>query len=146
MPITVKTFMQSGLKAKIDNYYAPNVIAFLVNDSGGTLTNASTMVDVSALELPSGNGYARQLVTLPTASIIGGNAESQSDDIVFQASGGNIPTFSHICFVVGGNTTVGDSSGVIDRVEPVNNNSPISLQDGESYIHSYLHRETGNYV
>ena len=146
MAITQNTFMEAGLKAKIDNYYAPQTIAFLINDPSGTLTASSTMTNVVALELPSGNGYARQAVTLPTASIIAGNAEAQGDDIVFQASGGNIPTFSHICFCLGGSTTVGSTTGTIDRIEPVNNNSPLSLNDGESYIHSFLHRESGNYL
>jgi len=146
MAITQNTFMEEGLKAKIDNYYAPQTIAFLINDSSGTLTASSTMTSVVALELPSGNGYARQAVTLPKASIIAGNAEAQSEDIVFQASDGNIPTFSHICFCLGGSTTVGSTTGTIDRIEPVNNNSPLTLNDGESYIHSFLHRESGNYL
>jgi len=146
MPITSKTFMEDGLKAKINDYYAPQTIAFLVNDSGGALTPSSDMTAIAGLELPSGNGYSRKNVTLPNAVIVSGNAESTSQQVVFTANGGVMPQFSHICFVIGGTTSVGDTTGVIDRVEPVNNGVPITLQDGESYIHQFTHVEKGNYV
>ncbi|PNW34960.1 UNVERIFIED_CONTAM: hypothetical protein BEN50_17925 [Euhalothece sp. KZN 001] len=146
MAINQKTFMEEGLKARIDNYYAPQTIAFLINDSGGVLTPSSDMAAVAGLELPAGNGYTRQAVTLPSASIVSGSAESTSDQIIFQASGGNIPQFSHICFCVGGSTTVGSTTGKIDRIEPVNNGTPLSLNDGESYIHQFTQTESGNYV
>jgi hypothetical protein len=149
MAINNKTPMNEGLQAKIDDFYAPNTVAFLIDDSGGNLNNTSTMTQVAAQELPAGNGYGRIQVNIPFSAIQGTNpvqAVSTSDDIVFQASGGNIPLFTHICFVINGNTTVGNTTGKIDRIEPVNNGTPISLNDGESYKHSFVHKEQVTYA
>jgi len=138
--------MEQGLKARIDSYYAPQTIAFLVKDNSGALNAASNMAAVAGLELPAGNGYGRQAVTLPPAAIVSGKAESTSEQITFQASGGVIPEFSHICFVIGGSTTVGSTAGAIERIEPVNNGTPLSLNDGESYIHTFTQSEEGAYT
>jgi hypothetical protein len=141
--------MDEGLKAKIDNYYAPNTVALLINDDAGILDSTSTMSDVASLELPSGNGYSRISLTIPASFMESGTpkkARSDANQITFTAQGGNIPVFSHICFVVGGNTTVGDTTGIIDRIEPVNNGTPTGLNNGESYKHSFIQRESGNYI
>ena len=147
MAITQNTFMEAGLKAKIDNYYAPQTIAILINDPSGTLTASSLMADVVALEIDDNQAYNRQTVVFPPAVITAGRAEAQSDPIVFEAVNFDISTFTHICFVLGGSTTGGDAStGIPDRIEPVNNGVPLSLARGESYIHSFLHQEEGNYL
>ncbi|MFP4693824.1 MAG: hypothetical protein ACLFM2_08185 [Halothece sp.] len=149
MAINGKTFMDAGLKGKIDSFYAPATIALLINDSGGDLNEGSSMTAVASKELPDGNGYERKQVTLPSATIENTNprqATATSEEITFTASGGNIPEFTHIAFVINGSTTVGSTDGIIDRVEPVNNGTPISLNDGESYKHSFIQSETGEYI
>ena len=150
MAITKKTIMDEGIKAKIDNYYAPNTIALLIDDQPGDLTGESSIAEVVAKELPEGNGYERKQVSLSSAFIEnnGSSKKARADSLqmLFTAQGGNIPVFSHICFIVGGSLIIGDTSGVIDRIEPSNSGEPIGLNNGRSYRHSFIQRESGNYI
>lgn len=116
MSITSKTTMNEGLLNILDDYFGNNLVAFLIDDSSGTLDKTSSMSTVSSLEIPSGNGYSRKTVILNGASMVGSQASTTSQELDWTASGGTIPNFSHICFVIKGSTTVGDSTGVIDRV------------------------------
>lgn len=131
MSITSKTVMDEGLLNIIDSYFGGNLVAFLVDDGSGTLDRTFSMSSVASLEIPDGNGYTRKQVTLNSASMVGSQASATSVELDWTASGGTIPQFTHICFVIGGSTTNGSTGGVVDRVEPVSSGSSISLADGE---------------
>lgn len=131
MAITSKTVMDEGLLNIIDSYFGNNLVAFLVNDSSGTLDKTFSMSSVASLEIAEGNGYTRKQVTLNSASMVGSQASATSQELDYTASGGTIPQFTHIAFVIGGTTTVGDTTGIVDRVEPVSSGNAITLNDGE---------------
>jgi hypothetical protein len=145
MAISTKTVMDEGLLNMIDNYLGSNLIAFLVNDNSGTLDKTFSMSSVASLEISEGFGYTRKQVTLNSASMVGSVASATSQELDWTASGGTIPAFTHICFAIGGNLTNGDTSGVINRIEPVSSGSSISLGDGEKYIYSFQVTQVGTY-
>ena len=131
MAITSKTVMDEGLLNILDDYFGNNLVAFLVNDNSGTLDRTFSMSSVASLEIAEGNGYVRKQVTLNNAGMVGNQASATSQELDWTAAGGTIPAFTHICFVIGGNLTNLDATGVIDRIEPVSSGSSITLSDGE---------------
>jgi hypothetical protein len=148
MAINAPTPTEEGLKARIDNYYQGSTIAILIDDSAGDLTPTSDINAVVGKELTdTSTGYTRIQANLPNASAGGSplQATAQSQDLIWTATG-NMPLFTHVAYIIGGNLTVGDTTGVIDRIEPVNNNNPVDLLNGEKYKTSFLHKEELNYT
>ena len=114
----------------IKNQYT-NLIVFLVDDGSGTLSQTSTMADAVNLELPSGNGYERQNILTTSFSFNNGSYSIQTDSQTWNFTG-NV-SFTHLCFSVGANTTIGDTTGTLERIAAVDNGNSLSFGDGESY-------------
>jgi hypothetical protein len=129
--------MDEGKKDIIDNYLGGSLVAFLINDSSGTLDATFSLSSIVSLEIPEGNGYTRKAVTLNNSTMVGSQSTAVSQEFDWTATGGTIPEFTHVCFITNGSTTHGSTTGVINRVEPVSNGNATSLNDGEKYIYSF---------
>ena len=129
--ITGKTITKESFFDMLDSQYQ-NYIVFFVDDSGGTLTDESTMADAVNLELPSGNGYARKTLLSNSFSYSNGNIQTSTDELQWNFTG-NI-SFTHLCYAVQATLSNGDSTGKLERIVAANGGNSLSFVDGESYI------------
>lgn len=105
-------------------------IVFLVDDSGGTLTDQSTMTDAAALEILEQNGYLRQLLTIGTWNYDSGDLISEVGEVTWNVSGGSI-TATHFCYAIQANTTNGNDAGILERFIAIDNGNQVTYQDGD---------------
>lgn len=154
MAINTRTVMDEGLADILDYYFGGgNTIIILINDLSGTLDDTSTITQVVNQEISSAGGYTRKTLTFPSATInnsFTAAAETTSNTVTWTATGAAIDTFTHAALIIRGNSAIGDTTGVINRVEPVLNGSVIStglsLPQGASYSYNTLKRALGEYV
>lgn len=141
MAILNPTITKEGLKDFISTYYTNSVIVvFLVNDNLGELTPESTFSSVVGLELYPSNGYTRKIITVGEPTTINENntifAFAESNKVLFTATNGNIPLFTHVVIAKNTSTTPRDTNGTLIRIEPVSE-SGIYLNNGESYEYQF---------
>lgn len=110
-----------------------NLYALLVDDSGAALNSASSMSDIASAEISNTGGYSRQAVTFPSQAQLNGSGyyEREADPVIFTASGASMDSFTKIVWVVGANSTIGDSTGTPVAYDTVGLSDP--LAPGQSY-------------
>ncbi|PNW42631.1 UNVERIFIED_CONTAM: hypothetical protein BEN50_13880 [Euhalothece sp. KZN 001] len=138
--ISEKIVMTEGKIAQLNILFNNNLTALLINDLGGTLTKDSPIEDVVALELADENNYERKQITIKTPILFGGKTISENNvGIVFSALGGDLIA-SHVAFIVGGNDTIGDTTGSIEILDPFDQGNSITIPDGKGYTVSLFLR------
>lgn len=141
MAITNPTVTKEGLRDFISTYYTNSVITvFLINDHSGILTPDSTFSSVVGLELYPSNGYTRKIISVGEATILNENntifAFAESNKVLFTATNGNIPLFTHVVIAKNTSTTPGNTDGTLIRIEPIAE-SGMMLKNGESYEYQF---------
>jgi hypothetical protein len=129
------TTFNSYLENELNTLDANNDLYALLISDDGTFGRGNTMSDIAALEISTTNGYSRQQQTFGSSAseVSTGKFERVGDTVTFTASGGSMDEFSHIVWVVGANSTQGDTTGNPVAFESVNGGTPVTLSDTQSY-------------
>jgi hypothetical protein len=127
MPSTME-FQQALL-----GWASQSVYAYLVN---ATPTFNTTQAQLGPQELPVGNGYPAQRVQVHAPGVQTNNEISRTGFSVatWQAVGGPIGPFTHVCYVRNGVAARGSGQGQLMYWAQVHG-APRTLQPGESYSH-----------
>jgi len=129
--VTDKTIVKESFLDMISTQYQ-NYIVFFVNDGGGTLSDTSTMSDAASLEIAEQNGYLRKSLLNSSFTYSGKQVSTSTDELQWDFTGS--VSFTHLCYVVGGTLTNGDSIGKLERIVAANGGNSLSFNNGETYV------------